>query len=70
MTDIKAFRQLQDIVKRDYDAFSGFALESYFRAKFVEAGTFTRLGSWWDRKGETEIDLVAVSTANWSRSPG
>lgn len=59
MTDIKAFRQLQDIVKRDYDAFSGFALENYFRAKFVEAGTFTRLGSWWDRKGENEIDLIA-----------
>ena len=59
MTDIKAFRQLQDIVKRDYDAFSGFALENYFRAKFIEAGIFTRLGSWWDRKSENEIDLIA-----------
>ena len=59
MTDIKAFRQLQDIVKRDYDAFSGFALENYFRAKFIEASTFTRLGGWWDRKGENEIDLIA-----------
>ena len=52
-------RQLQDIVKRDYEVFSGFALESYFQAKFIEAGTFTRLGSWWDRKGENEIDLIA-----------
>ena len=59
MTDIKAYRQLQDIVKRDYDVFSGFALENYFRSKFVESGSFTRLGGWWDRKGENEIDLIA-----------
>ena len=59
MTDIKAYRQLQDIVKRDYNVFSGFALENYFRAKFIESGAFTRLGSWWDRKGENEIDLIA-----------
>ena len=59
MTDIKAYRQLQGIVKRDYDVFSGFALESYFRSKFIESGTFTRLGGWWDRKGENEIDLIA-----------
>ena len=58
MIDIKAYRQLRDIVKRDYDAFSGFALESYFRAKFIESGSFTRLGSWWNRKGENEIDLI------------
>ena len=59
MTDIKAYRQLQDIVKRDYDVFSGFALESYFRSKLIESGSFTRLGGWWDRKGENEIDLIA-----------
>ena len=59
MTDIKAYRQLQDIVKRDYDVFSGFALENYFRSKFIESGSFTRLGGWWDRKGENEIDLIA-----------
>ena len=59
MTDIKAYRQLQDIVRRDYDAFSGFALENYFRAHLIEGGAFTRLGGWWDRKGENEIDLIA-----------
>jgi len=34
------------------------ALESYFRARFKEDTTYTRIGSWWDRKGENEIDLV------------
>ena len=59
MIEIKAHRQLQNIVKRDYNAFSGFSLENYFRAKFIETGAFTRLGGWWDRKGENEIDLIA-----------
>jgi hypothetical protein len=38
--------------------YSGEALESYFRAKFKEDTTYTRIGGWWDRKGENEIDLV------------
>ena len=49
---------LKDVVERDMDAFSGFALEQYFKAKFLEDGKYTRVGSWWDRKGENEIDLV------------
>ena len=38
-------------------SFSG--LERYFRESFMVAGKWTRLGSWWDRKGENEIDLLA-----------
>ena len=25
----------------------------------AESGEWTRIGSWWDRKGENEIDIVA-----------
>ena len=50
---------LVDEFGRDYAAFSGFALERYFREKFIESAKWTRLGSWWDRKGENEIDLMA-----------
>ena len=25
----------------------------------IESGEFTRLGRWWDRKGENEIDMIA-----------
>lgn len=38
--------------------FSGLALEGYFRAKFIGEHAYTRIGGWWDRKGENEIDLV------------
>ncbi len=34
-------------------------LERYFREKFIESAQRTRIGSWWDRKGENEIDLIA-----------
>jgi len=54
----KKLQLLEEVVERDLDAFSGFALEQYFKAKFLEDGKYTRIGSWWDRKGENEIDLV------------
>ena len=37
---------------------SGHALEQYFRWKFIEEMKYTRMDSWWDRKGENEIDLI------------
>ena len=32
--------------------------EGYFRHKFIGEGRYSRMGGWWDRKGENEIDLV------------
>lgn len=52
------FEELAGIVKRDYEVFSGRALEGYFRNKFIEEKSYTRIGGWWDRRGENEIDLV------------
>ena len=46
------------IVKRDYEEFSGHALEGYFREVFIEQGRYSRMGGWWDRGGGNEIDLV------------
>ena len=59
-----AFEVLRKYVKRDYPVFSGFALERYFQRKFAESGEWTRLGNWWDRKGENEIDLIAEDELN------
>ncbi len=50
--------RMLDIARRDFDSFSGFALERYFAAKLAEEKCCTRLGGWWDRKGENEIDIV------------
>ena len=59
MVQMKSFDLLRKLVKRDYPAFSGLALESYFRARLAESGAWTKIGNWWDRKGENEIDLIA-----------
>ena len=52
--------KLQEIILRDYPTFSGRALEEYFKCKFRESGEYTALGSYWNRKGENEIDLIAL----------
>ena len=58
LIELKRLDVLADILRRDYETFSGFALEGYFREKFVEERRYTKIGSWWDRKGENEIDLI------------
>ena len=59
LLQIRGYDMLREIVERDYPVFSGFALESCFHRKFAESGKWTRLGNWWDRKGENELDLIA-----------
>ena len=59
MVQMKSFALLRRIVVRDYPVFSGHALEDYFRTKLAETGEWSRIGSWWDRKGENEIDIIA-----------
>jgi len=52
---------LKKIILRDYETFTGKTLEQYFTAKINEEHELTRIGGWWDRKGENEIDVVAVN---------
>ena len=53
--------QLKRIVDRDMSTVDGFMLERYFRQKLMESKQFTQVGQFWDRKGEHEIDIVAVN---------
>ncbi len=59
MLEIGSHNRLKELVKRDWNVFSGQMLERYFRQKIAEQRKWTRIGSWWNRKGECEIDLVA-----------
>lgn len=56
--EIEGYEQVKSIILRDYETFSGLMLERYFRDKLIEAKQYTRIGGWWDRKGENEIDLI------------
>lgn len=59
MTEIRAFEKLRVLIKRDYETFSGWMLERYFRNLLQGSENYTRIGGWWDRKGTNEIDIVA-----------
>ena len=59
LLEIKGHDRVREIIRRDYAVFSGMMLERYFRERLVESGRWTRIGSWWDRKGENEIDIIA-----------
>lgn len=59
MLEIKNYESLKAIVNRDYETFSGLMLERYFKRMLIETHRYTRIGGWWDRKGENEIDLIA-----------
>lgn len=58
MIEIGKYDRLKDVINRDYTTFSGQALERYFRQKLAEEADITRIGNWWDRKGENEIDII------------
>ena len=55
------FEELKRRFRQQYADFSGRTLEWWFREKFRESGLYPQVGSWWDRKGENEIDLIAVN---------
>jgi AAA+ ATPase superfamily predicted ATPase len=59
--EIGNFDYVRDIVERDYETYSGLILEKYFRQKLIESKQFSGIGNYWDRKGENEIDIVAVN---------
>ena len=52
---------LMELIRAGYPTWSGRALERLYRRHFCNCGLFTAVGPWWDKKGENEIDLVAVN---------
>lgn len=55
------FSLLRSNIDTHYDVFSGRTLEQYFQANLMESGKYTQVGNWWDRKGENELDIVAIN---------
>lgn len=60
MIEVGANKKLKTLMDRDYTTYTGKVLERYFLAKMIESEEYTQIASWWDRKGENEIDLIAA----------
>ena len=52
---------LRQNMGQHYEQFTGRTLEQYFQAQAMETGQYTMVGNWWDRKGENEIDMIALN---------
>ena len=59
--EMENFSYLRQLIARDFDTFSGKQLEHLFIAQLKHSGQFNRIGSYWDNKGEHEIDIVAIN---------
>jgi len=55
------FNYIKEIVRRDYSAYSGILLEKMVRQLLASSQKYNKIGTWWDRKSENEIDIVAVN---------
>ncbi len=64
LIEAENFKALKYIILRDIDILRGKFLEKLYIEIFKEQEQFTDIGSFWDRKGENEIDVVAVDDFN------
>lgn len=58
--EIDNYDYVRDKVLADYNTFSGFMLERYFRQRFAEDGGYNIVTNYW-KGGSDEIDIVAVN---------
>ncbi len=61
LIEMEQFDILRKKIHEDYPQYSGLVLENYFREKMIEEEKITEIGSYWDRKGQNEIDIIAVN---------
>lgn len=59
--EIGNLNYLRNKVMADYDTFSGWVLERYFRQLYRETGLYNTVTNYWEKDGSNEIDLIAVN---------
>ena len=52
---------IKEIIKRDYTTYSGKILEQYFTEKLISTKQYNKIGSYWERNNQNEIDIVAIN---------
>ena len=61
LIELGNYEMVKQFILRDYETFTGKTLERYFTAKLQEEGNLTKIGAWWDRKAENEIDIITIN---------
>ena len=60
LIEAESFDRLKEIIKRDITTFKGKFLEKLFVELLKQKQTFTKIGSYWERNNQNEIDIVAI----------
>jgi len=61
LIELNEYEALKEEITSEYSQYSGRVLESYFKEKMSEEESLTGIGSYWDRRGQNEIDIIAVN---------
>lgn len=59
--EIENFIYLKRIVERDFSTFSGPLLEKLFRELIGDTFEYSRIGNYWEKGNQNEIDIVAIN---------
>ena len=59
--ELENYAYVKELVKRDYETYSGQFLERYFREKLRLSYAYSSIGNYWERGNQNEIDIVAVN---------
>lgn len=55
------FEYIKDIIKRDFTTYCGKILEKFFHEIIAETKQYNRIGTYWEKGNQNEIDLVAIN---------
>ncbi len=55
------FTTLREIILRDFSTYKGKYLEKLFREIFIDKGSYTKIGNYWERGNKNEIDIVGIN---------
>lgn len=55
------FDYIQEAIRRDYLTYSGKVLEYFFHDLIAETKQYNRIGSYWEKSHQNEIDLIAIN---------
>ncbi|PWD97563.1 ATP-binding protein [Marinilabilia rubra] len=61
--EIDNLEYVKNIIKRDYNVYSGKVLERYFIEKLKAERNYSTIGSYWEKGNKNEIDIVAINEA-------
>jgi AAA+ ATPase superfamily predicted ATPase len=59
--EIENYTFVKEIVKRDFNLYSGRFLEKYFTEKLKSTNNYSNIGTYWEKANQNEIDIVAIN---------